>query len=189
MAPRKRKPDVDMTIEEDAQEVITADDVFDAEGTLIIDTSELEDFDEGALVVTKTYTAAERRKLALAMRMSGATYKTIGAQLGVTLQAAHQDVQSELEALGRDDLKTLRNIYHARLEQLLATRWPRALRGDDHALAACLTVLDRIERLYGLNGGQEDAPTGDQTSIIILAGDTSQYRDELNAAKNKAVRA
>ena len=174
---KQRKPDTDMTKED----VVLIPDVLDSKNTLIVHEDGLTE-----PIPKKKYSQEERKKLALALRLSGATFKVIGEQLGVDTQTATADVYEELEALGTEDLKTMRVIYQSRLEQLLATRWAKAVDGDDNALVAVLGILDRVERLYGLNGADtgmdhEEAAQG----IIILGGDTSQHRAQLNAEKKK----
>lgn len=171
----KRQPDIDMTNEDE----VLVPDLVDEDGTLII-----HEDDEGP---RRVYSQAERRKLSFAMRLSGATYKTIAAQLGVDIGTAVDDVRNEMEALGTEDLKALRTMYHSRLEMLLSTRWARALQGDDQALAAVLSILDRVERLYGLNGATPDeAAAGSEGQVIILAGTSVPVREALEQQKKAA---
>ena len=183
MAPRKRKPDSDMTLED---EILMPDMIID--DTLVIDTSDEDNFSAPA----KKYSNEERKKYALAMRLSGATYAIIAQQLGTDKAYAWKLVRDGLEEMGTEDLKVLRTTYQARLEQLLVTRWGRALGdptkgipGDDAALGAVLMILDRIERLYGLAGHEVIEQDDGKATLIILGGDTSQHRAAIEEQKRK----
>ena len=177
----KRKPDTDMTQED---EVLIPDDVLD--GTLIIH----EDDDVGqALVPQRKYSPEERKKLVLALRLSGATFGVIAQQFGVTRETVTLDYGKAIQELGTEDVATLRITYQARLEQLLQTRWQKALGGDDSSLGAVLMLLDRIERLYGLNGAPLEEANDTDSKLIILSGDTSSFRAELEEQKKNAKRA
>ena len=50
--------------------------------------------------------AAERRVKALELRKSGASYRLIGAQLGVSEKTAHQDVRQALASLAELEQST-----------------------------------------------------------------------------------
>jgi transposase-like protein len=178
MAPRKRKPDMDMTLEDE----ILVPDVIDPDGTLIV---HVDDDDEMDKRPAKKFSSEERKKYALAMRLSGATYKVIAQQLDTDTPYAFSLVKQALEELGTEDLKTLRVTYQARLEQLLATRWTKAVSGDDNSLSAVLMILDRIERLYGLNGAADiaDIEEAGKATLIILGGDTSKHREAIERQK------
>lgn len=181
MARKKREPDVDMTKED---EVIVPDEVL-GDDTLVVHVDDMPDRP------TRKYSPAERRRLGLALRMSGATYQVIADQLGVSRDTAIDDVKAAMLELGTEDMQALRVVHQARLEQLLGTRWAKALNGDDSALVAVLSILDRIERLYGLNGVTIEDPEAESNKgkLIVLQGSTSSYREELEADKRKAMRA
>lgn len=107
--------------------------------------------------------AAEHEKAAFALRIAGATYAQIGAQLGVTRQAAYKMVARVLERT-RNDADTganeLRRLETERLDALQVALWGLASKGDAGAIDRILKIMERRARLLGL-----DAPTrGDVTS-------------------------
>lgn len=107
--------------------------------------------------------AAEREKAAFALRIAGATYAQIGAQLGVTGCAAHKMVKRVLERTrGETDAEAveLRRLETERLDALQVALWGLASKGDAGAIDRILKIMERRARLLGL-----DAPTrGDVTS-------------------------
>jgi hypothetical protein len=179
MPRRKRTPDVDMT-DGDIDSVPPED-------TFLIE--HVEDEDEGDVRKVSWSSVEERARIAFSMRMTGATYKVIGDALGITVSSAHNDVRRVIEELPKEDLRILRQTHHARLEQLLATRWVRAIQGDDAALAPVLAILDRLDRLHGISyqpGEEEREHDVAADQIIVLQGSTTQFRGELEAAKKRA---
>src|SRR5712692_7372227 len=101
--------------------------------------------------------AAARRQKALDLRIAGARYRQIGAQLGVSPQTAYRDVQTalgELATLQHRKAEKLRELELERCDKLTLALSPKARAGDDKAVRAIITVMDRRAKLLGL-----DAPT------------------------------
>jgi hypothetical protein len=101
--------------------------------------------------------AAARRQKALDLRIAGARYRQIGAQLGVSYQTAYRDVQTalgELAALQAGKAEQLRELEVERCDKLTMALWPKARSGDEKAVRAIVAVMDRRAKLLGL-----DAPT------------------------------
>jgi len=101
--------------------------------------------------------AAERRQKSLDLRIAGARYRQIGAQLGVSHQTAYRDVQTalgELAALQAKKAEKLRELELERCDKLTLALWPKARTGDERAIRAIVAVMDRRAKLLGL-----DAPT------------------------------
>lgn len=112
--------------------------------------------------------ATVRRKTALGLRLQGLTFEAIAEKLGVTRQAAHAAVTSELDALAaesRADAEKLRDLELARLDAMLSALWPAIKRGSQGAVDKALKVCARRARLLGL-----DAPTEIKANVDGLAG-------------------
>lgn len=92
-----------------------------------------------------------RQAEALQLRLSGLAYRAIGAQMGVTGTQAHRLVSDALNRVQVDDLESVRAIEVGRLDELLAAVWPRAMDGDDKAVARVLDIMERRSRLQGLD--------------------------------------
>jgi Homeodomain-like domain-containing protein len=112
--------------------------------------------------------AAERRQKALDLRMAGARYRQIGAQLGVSYQTAYRDVQAalgELAPLQASKAEKLRELEVERCDKLTLALWPKARNGDEKAVRTIVAVMDRRAKLLGLDaptklehGGSDGAP-------------------------------
>lgn len=107
--------------------------------------------------------SSKRRTQALAMRCEGMTFAAIGTALGVSRQAAHKLVSTELEGLavrGTDEALRLRALESERLDSLLQVAWPKAMSGDVGAINSCVRIISARVRLYGL------APTGPLVQFV-----------------------
>lgn len=94
---------------------------------------------------------------ALELRIAGATYRQIAAQLGVSEKAAYYDVQDELARLDpviKGRAERLRDLENARLDRLHVALAAGIKAGDPRAVVATVRVMERRARLNGL-----DAPT------------------------------
>src|SRR3989442_14718582 len=106
--------------------------------------------------------AAERRQKSLDLRIAGARYRQIGAQLGVSPQTAYRDVQAalgELAPLQNRKAEKLRELELERCDKLTLALWPKARAGDEKAVRAIVAVMDRRAKLLGIDTPQKYAPT------------------------------
>lgn len=104
----------------------------------------------------------QRRLQITTMRRSGMTYQAIGDALGISRAAAHKHVkQIVAEAIKKTDenVEFLRHIHRERLERLLLSAWPGALKGDAKKFDQALKLLDAEARFDGLNLPEKYAPT------------------------------
>ena len=98
--------------------------------------------------------AADRRHRALEMRKSGASYRAIGAQLGVSEKTAHQDVQqalaslAELEQSSADELRTMELM---RLDMAALALAPKLKTGDPAIVGAWVRISESRRKLLGLD--------------------------------------
>lgn len=121
--------------------------------------------------------ARERQKLALELRLQGQTFNAIGAELGVSWQAARKAVVRSLEetksaiAERADELRT---VEAERLEAITRVLWPRVLEGDLRAIDRVLRTRESFRRLTGLDLSPEPpgAHSGD-TYLISAGGDVN----------------
>lgn len=132
--------------------------------------------------------AARKRMIALALRLSGATYKVIGQQLQCNLQYAQQLVREALNEVGRDEIVLLRHIHHQRLETLLQAVWAGAVNPANPQqlgnVNTAMGILDRIERLFGMNGEvTADENAAVQGGVLVAGGSSTDYRKALQAAR------
>ena len=66
---------------------------------------------------------------------------------------------------------------------MLMLVWPAVNQGDSSAVSSALQVMDRMERLYGLNEAQKvDITAGARETIIVADGEKSEYIKALREA-------
>jgi hypothetical protein len=101
--------------------------------------------------------ALDFERKAMDLRMAGWSYYAIGAKLGKTTTGAWAAVDRAVmkaEKLIAEDAKKLRAIEVARLDEVHASKWPDAMRGDNKSIEIVLKIMERRSKLQGL-----DAPT------------------------------
>ena len=124
--------------------------------------------------------AAERRVLALRLKQSGASYRSIARQLGVSEAQAFRDVQASLTTLGQleqGEAKAFRQQQLERLEAMLRGAYKAACRGDPASVRAVLAIMARQDRLRGVDG----SPDIDVSQLIklreVYLADTGRLRN------------
>ena len=92
---------------------------------------------------------------ALDLRLSGASYRQIGQQLGVSHVQAFRDVHHMLREVASEPAEEVRKAELARLDKLMRAHWPAAIEGDTKATAMVLQIMDRRARYLGLDAPQK----------------------------------
>ena len=111
----------------------------------------------------------DRAVKALDLRIGGATYRQIGAHLGVSECTAYHDVQDELDAIGKEKAERLRELEIQRLDALTMALAPGIQSGDVRAILATVRVMERRAKLLGLDGPQQFAgPDGGPVAITVI---------------------
>ena len=98
--------------------------------------------------------AAERRLKALELRKAGASYRAIGAQLGVSHQQAYEDIQRELTAIAKqstEEATLLRTLDLERLDAMMLAIWQQVRQGNQGAIDRALRISERRAKLLGLD--------------------------------------
>ena len=100
--------------------------------------------------------ARERQRQAIELRIAGASFAVIATQLGyATAYGAYMAIDAGLKHSIQPPADALRELDTQRLERLLLSVWPQALKGDLGAIDRALKILAQRARLLGL----ELAPT------------------------------
>lgn len=105
--------------------------------------------------------AAERRQMALALRLQGGSYRQIAEQLRknpavpdtYSVSTAYEDVMAELRRLNTRNAELAdetRRLELERLDQLHARYWGKALAGDLICLDRVLNIMNRRAQYLGL---------------------------------------
>lgn len=112
--------------------------------------------------------AAERRRQAVELRRTGASYAQIGTALGITRGRAHKAVMEALEEVAqetRDETERLKALELERLDRLQYGIWRAAQNGNLGAVDRALKIMARRAALLGLDAPQKHAatdPTGNE---------------------------
>ena len=106
--------------------------------------------------------AAERRVKALELRKSGASYRLIGAQLGVSEKTAHQDVRQALASLAELEQSTAdeyRAMELMRLDMAALGIAQKLRYGYPAVIGAWVKISESRRKLLGLDAPTKIAPT------------------------------
>jgi hypothetical protein len=134
--------------------------------------------------VKRQWSAQERQKRAIALKLAGASYKSIAETLGYAdSSGAQKAVSRGLKASLQENAGELRKIHYGRLEHLLMLVWPQVNNGDTNAIHTGLAIMDRMERLYGLNAAEKlDVSAGPRETVIVADGDKEEYIESMRKA-------
>ena len=106
--------------------------------------------------------------------MQGLTFAAIGAEMGVTWQAAQQAVRRSLEITKADISERpqeLRALKAERLEKITEVLWPQVLEGDLRAIDRVLRTRESYRRLTGLDLERETSQVSMGT-FVLTSGTT-----------------
>lgn len=130
--------------------------------------------------------AAERRILAVEYRKTGANYRQIADILtkkGYPCSHSQviRDVKRALRSLAKLEVKEtaeLRQLEMQRLDALQLALWNLALKGQIAAVLACLSIIEKRIKLFGLNApekheitGKNGKPIETNTRVILPSDD------------------
>jgi hypothetical protein len=174
-------------MEEDADRLTTADgasadtiygrivDDGSSGGEIVID---------NPVPLTVKMSSKEKQKRAMALKLAGASYAQIAENLGYAdASGAHKAVAVGMKSSLQENAGELRKIHYGRLEHMLMLVWPAVNTGDSHAVNSALQVMDRMERLYGLNEAQRvDITSATRETIIVADGEKEAYIKALKEA-------
>lgn len=105
---------------------------------------------------------AERRAQALQLRKAGVQCDKIAERLGYSDgQHAARDINRAIREVPRDDAAELVALELLRLDALLQSMWPEALKGSTWHVDRCLAIADRRARYLGL-----DAPAKVEVTAV-----------------------
>lgn len=138
------------------------------------------------VAVKRSMSSAERTRRAMALKLAGASYSQIALNLGYhDASGARKAVQRGMRNALHETSGELKKIHYGRLEHMLMLLWPDVNNRDLSSMNAALAVMDRMERLYGLNAAEKiDVTTGSNT-VILADGDKDSYIKALQEAGKK----
>lgn len=102
--------------------------------------------------VAQEVESKKREAEALRLRAAGAPYSRIAEQLGFSSAAgAYKAFRRGVNRLGAEEAREALFLANERYQAMLLRVWPQAMEGDQAAIECALVILDRIERLHGLD--------------------------------------
>lgn len=112
---------------------------------------------------------AEKMKTALDLRKQGKTYREIAEAVGYgNAGDAHRLVSQALHEVTRESADDVLSLELERLDQLLTSMMPSAMRGNEKAVLRVLNIMDRRARYLGLD--KVTPPDVSQESRDALTG-------------------
>ena len=138
--------------------------------------------------LSRSMSGAEKTRRAMALKLAGASYAQIAIQLGYhdasgARKAVTRGMKTALQETGTE----LRKIHYGRLEHMLMLLWPEVNQRDLPAMSTALSVMDRMERLYGLNAAERIEVGSSQSTVILADGDKDSYIKALEEAGKRVV--
>lgn len=94
----------------------------------------------------------EREARCFELRKTGATFATIGSQLGITESGAQRAFRRALRRYPpQDGVDEARALEAVRLDAMQEGVWPRAASGEEKAIDRVLAIMKRRAELFGLD--------------------------------------
>lgn len=136
------------------------------------------------------------RKSALQLRIEGLTFEAIGQKLGITRQAAHQQVSAQMAAVAAETRALATQALSLELERVdyvLRSLAPKVAKGDSKAATAYLRAMDRRAKLLGLDAPTRadttvSGPGGTPVEVSVAVADPTALHARLAATAARAAR-
>ncbi len=129
--------------------------------------------------------ALQKEEQVLSLRRAGATYGAIAQQLGyANRSSAHAAYARALAREIAPNIREVRELEAARLEQLQLGIWGKAMAGDVRAAEVVVKIMERRAKLFGL-----DAPITHVVEVItedMLDRAIQQLEAELGAIADRS---
>lgn len=170
------------------------DDVVEAElvdpgeavlyGRIINDGSDGSDIEiENPVPLRHKMSVGEKTRRAMALKLAGASYGAIAQQLGYNdASAARKAVMRGMKSSLQENAGELRRLHYGRLEHMLMLLWPDVNARDLASINTALSVMDRMERLFGLNAAEKVEVSSGKETVILADGDKDSYIAALQEA-------
>lgn len=132
----------------------------------------------------KAEESADRRVQSLELRKAGASYRAIGAKLGISEAQAHRDVMTSLEALRKlqnVEAAQVLTIELARLDDMQIAIATQVRQGNHGAIDRSLRIMERRARYLGLDAPTKQEHSGPNQGPITIAPLPVDYRAGLAA--------
>ncbi len=108
---------------------------------------------------------AALRYVCLMMRRQGYQYRDIAAELGISTALAHNYVKDAIGGLVKEMAEEVRQVQIQRLETMLAGVMDKAEAGDAFAIGSSLQIMDRIDKLHGIEPPKRVEHTFTETAV------------------------
>jgi DNA-binding CsgD family transcriptional regulator len=137
---------------------------------------------------SKALQRAQRRQLAVKLRLEGLTYDQIGERLGITSAPAYRLVEREirkLAATSTGEVERLRILDTARLDAAITGIWPGVQKGDPQAVYALVAILARRAKLLGLDSPARHEVAGPEGGAINVASVVEEREVDLSCLSDQ----
>lgn len=124
-----------------------------------------------------------RMSRAFELRLTGLSLRQIGSQLGISYQTVQRDLDTYMSAIQNPKADSLRKVYTARYERMLAKLDPKVDSGDAEAINTAARLLAQVSKLNGV-----DMPTRTEAVIETVDPTDIEVRKLINEMNNKNAR-
>ena len=131
----------------------------------------------------KKMSVGEKTRRAMALKLAGASYAAIAQQMGYSdASAARKAVMRGMKSALQENAGELKRIHYGRLEHMLMLVWSDVNTRDLPSINTALAIMDRMERLYGLNAAEKLEVGVGRETVILADGDKDSYIAALEEA-------
>jgi len=138
---------------------------------------------EEPVALRQKMAVGEKTRRAMGLKLAGASYSNIATQLGYAdASGARKAVMRGMKSSLQENSGELRKIHYGRLEHMLMLLWPDVNNRDLSSMQTALSVMDRMERLYGLNAAEKVEFSAGRETVILADGSKDDYLAALEEA-------
>jgi len=119
----------------------------------------------------------EKQAEALDYRKQGYSYHAIAESMGISVAYAHKLVITALAEVVQEPATDLIRMQIERCQDMLATFFPSAIKGDDKASATVLSLIRQIDAYHGI--GASTQSKGGKATVTLPGGAPGQETTKL----------
>jgi hypothetical protein len=129
----------------------------------------------------KNVKTRQRITEALEYRRQGYSYDRIGQTMRISTPYAHELVLRGMDMVIQEPAEVVLQMELARLDAMMASVYTRAVEGDKEAINTVLKIMDRRQRLLGLDKLQakteSQIPSGVDITVTFVSADGIELID------------
>lgn len=125
----------------------------------------------------------EKKRMALALRLSGSTYIQIARAMDCDPSTARNYVVGIMKELQLETADNIKQVQFLRLEHMLMLNWPGVQQKNLGSMNMALSIMDRQTRLLGLDSAMKVEIGASEGTTIDVAGDKDAFMKALEMGR------